>query len=618
MKRVMKIRRNEVLISAAIAALVAAVFGRTATFDFVNYDDPIYVYQSPAITAGLHWDSVPWAFTHVHGQNWHPLTTLSHMLDCELYGVAAAGHHTTNVVLHAATAVLLFLTLRRITGAMWRSALVAAVFAIHPLRVESVAWIAERKDVLSGLFFVLTIAAYAFYVRTRTVRAYACTLLAFTAGLLSKPMLVTTPFVLLLLDLWPLQRLRDGKLFRIVLEKIPLLCLAIGSCVATLIAQKQYIGVGEELPLTARLTNAALSYVTYVRQMFWPVSLAPFYPHREANVSAVEVAAAILFLVGVTVAALLLRKRKPYVAVGWLWYLGMLVPVIGVVQVGWQSHADRYTYLPQIGLYIAIVWLLGDAALMFRVPRIALASAAVCVVVAFAAAAFAQTGYWRDSETLWTHTLAVSPQNDVAQNNLGILLADRGRYDEAIAHYEAALRLRPQNAVAHLNLGNALILRGDVSAAREEVRRAIEIDPTNVDAHNALGVMRLQQGDVSGAIDEWRRALAVDPENGNAANNLAWVYATSTDPAVRNGTEAVALARKAVSISAGRNALVLRTLAAAYAESGRFDEAIATAERARELAQLQKNPTLVAELDATIALYATHRPLRDPSIGGPR
>lgn len=614
----MSARRNQVLISIGIAALVAAVFGRTVTFDFVNYDDPIYIYQTPAITGGLNWKSVPWAFTHIHGQNWHPLTTLSHMLDCQLYGVAAAGHHFTNVLLHSLSAVLLFLTLRRITAAMWRSALAAALFAIHPLRVESVAWIAERKDVLSGLFFVLTIAMYARYVRNRSATAYALTLLAFAAGLLSKPMLVTTPFVLLLLDFWPLQRLRNERLVRLFTEKVPLLFLSLGSCVATLIAQKQYIGVGEELPMNARLTNALLSYLIYVQQMFWPADLAPFYPHRETNVSASEVATALLFLIGVTAAAIILRKRKPYAAVGWFWYLGMLVPVIGIVQVGWQSHADRYTYLPQIGLCIAVMWLLGDAAVKLRAPRIVLAGAAGCLVLLFAALGFAQSGYWRDSETLWKHTLAVSPRNDVAENNLGILLADRGRYDEAIAHYQTALRLRPRNAVAHLNLGNALILRGDLASALREVRRAIEIDPSNVDAHNALGVMRLQQGDVRGAIDEWTRSLAVDPENGNAANNLAWVYATSSDPTLRNGSEAVAFAQKAYEISGGRNALVLRTLAAAEAESGRFDDAIANAERARELAQAQQNSGLVAELEATILLYKTHTPLRDPSIGASR
>jgi Flp pilus assembly protein TadD len=450
-------------------------------------------------------------------------------------------------------------------------------------------------------------------VRTRSVAAYGFTVFAFAAGLLSKPMLVTTPFVLLLLDFWPLLRLRSERLLRLVTEKIPLLCLSVGSCVATLIAQKQYIGVGEELSLNARLTNALVSYLSYVQQMFWPAGLAPFYPHRETSVPVIEITVALLFLIGVSVAAIVLRRRAPYVAVGWFWYLGMLVPVIGVVQVGWQSHADRYTYLPQIGLCVAVVWLLADIALKLRIPRFVLASAAAFVVVALAAAAFAQTGYWRDSETLWTHTLTVSPQNDVAENNLGILLADRGRYDEAIVHYETALRLRPKNAVAHLNLGNALILRGDIVGALRQVRRSIEIDPNNVDAHNALGVMRLQQGDVRGAIDEWTETLAVDPENGNAANNLAWIYATSSDATLRDGSKAVALASKAHELSGGRNALVLRTLAAAYAESGRFDEAIATAERARELAL--KNSGLIAELDATISLYKMHRPLRDPSIG---
>ncbi|MFL6538262.1 MAG: tetratricopeptide repeat protein [Chthoniobacterales bacterium] len=612
----MKTGRADLLISIAIVALVAVVFGRTVTFDFVNYDDPIYVYQTPAITAGLWWNSVPWAFTHLHGQNWHPLTTLSHMLDCQLYGIAPAGHHLSNLLLHAAAAAFLFLTLRRMTAAMWRSAFVAAVFAIHPLRVESVAWIAERKDVLSGLFFVVTLAAYTRYVRTPTLVRYLATLLSFAAGLLSKPMLVTTPFVLLLLDYWPFQRIRSGSVVRIGLEKMPMLVLSALSCGATLVAQRRYIGIGEELPFNARVTNAIVSYLTYVGQMLWPVNLAPFYPHRESNVPAGEIVAAVVFLVALTTVAIVLRRRRPYLLVGWFWYIGMLVPVIGVVQVGWQSHADRYTYLPQIGFSIAAVWLLADVAAKLRIARLVLAGAASCVLLVFGAAAFAQAGYWRNSETLWTHTLAVSPRNDVAENNLGILLAEGGRYDEAIAHYEAALRVRPLNAVAHLNLGNAMILSGNLPGALAELHRALEIDPANVDVHNALGVMRLQRGDIHGAIDEWNQTLAVDQENGNAANNLAWVYATSSDATFRDGNRAVALATKATDVSAGRNAVVLRTLAAAYAEDGRFDDAILTAERARKIAETQKNSGLVAELDAIIALYRIHKPLRDPSIRG--
>lgn len=613
-------RTTFVAIPIALIALVWCVFGQTLRHEFINYDDPAYVYENPAITGGLTAAGVRWAFTHIHAQNWHPVTTLTHMLDCQAWGLAPFGHHLTNVALHSLAAALLFVALNRLTGSTWRSAFVAAVFAIHPLRVESVAWIAERKDVLSGLFFMLTLWSYAAYARRGGARRFALVALFFALGAMAKPMLVTVPFVLLLLDYWPLRRLvvQRGTLHRLnwktLGEKLPLLAISAGSSYATLLAQRQYIGVGEILPLSARLTNAALSYLMYVRQLVWPTGLAPFYPHRESTVPLAEIAIVVAVLVVVTVLAFVFRKRAPFGLVGWLWYVGMLVPVIGVVQVGWQSHADRYTYLPHIGLCIGIVWALGEAVQRLRIPTAANSAINVSVIGALSVAAFVQTTRWRDSETLWKHTLAVMPDNDVAQNNLGIVLLARGKMAEAESAFETALRLRPDNVVAHTNLANVLIQRGEIRAGIAHAQRAVELEPANADAGNLYGFVLLQQGDTAGAVAQWKRTHELNPENGNACSNLAWVYATHPSSAFRDGAAAVRLAEKARELSGGKNALVLRTLAAAYAESGQFEKAIAAAREARAIAAGQGNSALVAELDATIGLYESGTALRDPSL----
>jgi tetratricopeptide (TPR) repeat protein len=348
--------------------------------------------------------------------------------------------------------------------------------------------------------------------------------------------------------------------------------------------------------------------------MFWPTTLVPFYPHSQQPVPVAATIAAVALLLALTLFAFVIRKKWPYVTVGWFWYVGMLVPVIGVVQVGWQARADRYTYLPQIGLYIAITWIAADLAPRLRLPRLSVAICAAAVVAVLASVSFLQAAYWRDSEKLWNHTLAVTPQNDVAENNLGIVLLARGREDEAIAHYEAALRLRPQNVPAHINLANALIHRGAVSDSIAHLRAALEFDPDNADAGNLLGVLLMRRGDIGSALEQWNKTLQANSDNGNARGNLAWVYATHPDPAIRDGRRGLRLAKEAAEIAGGRNAFVLRTLAAAYAENGRFEDAIGTARAAREVAIEQKNTGLVTELDATIRLYEAHVPLRDRSL----
>ena len=603
-----------------LALLTWAVFGQTLRHDFVNYDDPSYVYQNTRITSGFSLPNIVWAFTHIHSENWHPLTTITHMLDSQLYGLKAGWHHFTNVLFHTVAVVLLFFALQRMTGAIWRSAFVAAVFAIHPLHVESVAWIAERKDVLSGVFFMLTLLVYFHYTRAPSIGRYLILALVVALGLMSKPMLVTLPLVLLLLDYWPLgrfQAIRAGggrQLLHLIPEKVPLIALSAISSIVTFLAQRGAIGWTEQLPVSARISNAIVTYVVYVRQMLWPANLAVFYPHPEHRLPTWEVGLALVVVVGLTIATFVLRKRAPYLIVGWLWYLGMLVPVIGLVQVGWQGRADRYTYLPQIGLYIAVTWTVADLTVSWRFQRTVLGAVAALLVAALSWRAWIQTSYWRDSETLFTHALAVTSNNDVALNNLGIIFLDKGQLDEAISKLQAAIDLRPENAPAHDNLAKALLRKGRLPEAMVQYRKFLEIEPGNVEARNTLGTALIQQGRVSEAIVQWREALAVQPDNGNAASNLAWVLATCPEDSIRDGTRAVELAEKAMRLSGGKIPMIFRVLAAAYAENGRFSDAIDTAQRGADLANRTGNPALASELESNIALYQSGRPLRDPSI----
>jgi protein O-mannosyl-transferase len=614
-----------------LAIITWIVFAQTLRHDFVNYDDDHYVYQNAKITSGISLSGIGWAVSHVHSENWHPLTTISHMLDCQWYGLKAGGHHFTNVLLHTIAVILLFLVLREMTGALWQSAFVAAVFAIHPLHVESVAWVAERKDVLSGVFFMLTLLAYVGYVRAASIGRYLGVVLLCALGLMSKPMLVTLPFVLLLVDYWPLNRCQTSdvrrhkggfestrvekhSLARLIVEKIPLVALSIISSGVTLLAQKQAIGWIEELPLGWRLENAAVSYVLYVWQMLWPVKLAVFYPHPENRLPMWEIILALVGLIAVTAGIFSLQKKRPYLVTGWLWYLVMLVPVIGIIQVGWQGRADRYTYLPQIGLYILIAWAVADLSVSWRYRREILGTSAAIIIVILIWRAWIQTSFWRNSETLWSHTLAVTSDNDVAQNNLGIVLLAKGRLEEAIPRFEAAVNLRPENAPAHDNLAKAFLQKGQIAEAMLHYRKLLEIQPENVGARNILGTVLVQQGRVSEALELWEETLAIEPENGDAMANIAWVLATSPQESLRNGARAVELAEQALRLSGGKNPLIFRTLAAAYAESGRFPEAIENAKRALELANSQGNVGLVTELQNTIVLYQAERPLRDPSL----
>ena len=611
-------------IIAFLFAIVWAVFGQTFRHQFINYDDPLYVLDNAHVRAGLKWSGIAWAFTHVHSQNWHPLTSISHMLDCQLFGMNAGAHHLVSVFLHSIAAALLFIFLQRATGNLWRSAFVAAIFALHPLRVESVAWIAERKDVLSGVFFFATLIAYVAYTRKQTVVRYLTMSILLACGLMSKPMLVTTPIVLLLLDYWPLRRMQrteDGRqrTGKLAFEKIPLFALSAGSVVMTLWAQGFALGSTEFLPLKWRITNGIFSYFEYVRQMFWPHDLIPFYVHPENRLELWRLALAIAVLILITTIAFVRRRQNPYLIVGWVWYLVMLIPVIGIVQVGLQGHADRYTYLPQVGLYVAITWLVwdltkdclsrrSDSAKAERIQKAVLSSAAIAAVATLSILSWKQTAHWRDTETLWRHTLAVTPDNDVAHAGLGGILFVRGQIAESIAHYESALHLRDGNVAAHFGLGRALAAEYKTDPAIFHFQKALSIQPDYIAASNDLGVAFASKGEIKEAMQAWRQTLSFDPDNPDAANNIAWMRATAADAELRDAQEALDLAQRAIR-NGGENPVVLRTLAAAQAENGQFTEAIATCQRGLELAQKTGDRAMTENLQSCLELFRRGEPL---------
>jgi hypothetical protein len=516
---------SKISVCAALIAISWAVFGQTLRYGFVNYDDPGYVSENRQIQAGLSVQSITWAFTHVHFQNWHPLTTVSHMLDCQLFGLKPSEQHFVNVFLHSLSAVLLFFLLEQITAAFWRSAFVAAVFSIHPLHVESVAWISERKDVLSGFFFMLTLLAYVRYARRPSVARYVAILILFGCGLLSKPMLVTLPAILLLLDYWPLKRFERSEAsyqrsVNLIVEKIPLFILSIGSAIATLIAQHEGILKMAYLPFTSRIANAASACVIYIWQMFWPMNLALSYPY-PVRFPFWETVGASGLLVLVTIVAIVARKRKPYLITGWLWYLIMLIPVIGLVQVGSQAHADRYTYLAQIGLYIAVVWGVVDILQPFRHRREMLATAAPVIVAALGWRAWIQTGYWRDNERLWTRTLAVTGQNNFAHFAFGEYLLKVHRLDDAITQFEFVLTRHPDDPDANFQMGYALMEEGEIKAAITHFELTLNVKPEDPDAETNLGNLLLTAGRAGEAVEHYRIVVLRQPSRALAHYNLA-------------------------------------------------------------------------------------------------
>jgi protein O-mannosyl-transferase len=504
-----------------LAAITFAVFGQTAGFGFVNHDDDKYVYENPVVAMGLTLKGVAWALTYGEIGHWHPLTWLSHMADCQVYGLNPGGHHLSNVLLHAATVILLFLVLRQMTGALWRSAFVAAVFAIHPLRVESVAWIAERKDVLSGVFFMLTLWAYARYARQPSRGRYAAVAVWYGLGLLCKNTLVTLPFVLLLLDWWPLGRMSRASLSRLVMEKVPLFLLSIGSCVATFLVPEK-VFASDRVPFLERIGNAVVSYGLYLRQMVYPAGLAVVYPNPSNGQPLWKVALAFVLLAVISTSVWACRKRRPYLLVGWLWYLGMLVPMLGIIQISYYAHADRYTYLPGIGLVLAGTWAVGDWSMGWKQQRAVLGGLMAVVIGALMVCAGKQTAYWQNSETLWIHTLACTTGNYVAHNNLGTAVGQKGRMDEAITDYKKALQIKPDYADAHYNLAVVLRQEGRVDEAITHFEQTVQANPGFTEAYNNLGNAFLYKGKMDEAITQYQNALQINPDYGKALNNLGY------------------------------------------------------------------------------------------------
>jgi Flp pilus assembly protein TadD len=541
--------RLNLIIPLGLAALTLAAFWGVLGCEFVSYDDSKYVVENPHVRGGLTGEAVTWAFTTFHASNWHPLTWLSHALDCQIYQLNPLGHHLTNLLLHIANVLLLFLALKLMTGAMWKSAFVAALFGVHPLHVESVAWVAERKDVLCAFFWMLTLLAYVRHAKSPTAGRYALVVIIFALGLLAKPMLVTLPFVLLLLDYWPLGRFEGFKVqgskfkvrttntqhptpntgsshTRLVGEKVPLIVLSIGSSVMTFLAQRTGGSVADLGGFTvgARIGNAFVSYVGYILKMIWPTRLAVFYPHPGDSLPVWQAVGAALVLALITVSVIRAGGARPYVVVGWLWYVGTLVPVIGFVQVGFQAMADRYAYIPLIGLFVIAAWAFGEAngtkgeRGKRRVDAHTRTLAAVGAIILLTLTVFTriQVGYWRNTFALFEHAIAVTQGNYIAHNNLGQALASEGRFDEAIEHYKKALETDPDPGLAHSNLGAALAELGRFEEAMQSFEHSVRSDPECIEGHVNLGRGLSMQGRFDEATEHLSEALRLDPEHPGA------------------------------------------------------------------------------------------------------
>jgi len=518
-----------------LVATTLAVYWPAIHCDFLNYDDPDYFTSNPRVLTGLTPGNVAWAFTSGYASNWHPLTWLSLMLDAELFGKGPAGPHLTNLLLHAVNTALLFLLLRRLTAATWRSALVAALFALHPLHVESVAWVTERKDVLSAFFGLLSLWAYAEFAGESKVQGprskvfFTLSLLLFALGLMSKPVLVTLPFVMLLLDWWPLGRVavdrwRVKDVWRLVTEKIPFFVLGVISCAVTFIVQQKGGAVAAltGYSLLERTENAFVSYARYLCKVFWPVTLAVPYPH-PGHWPLWLVLFAVTLFAALCAATVWWRQKFPFAPTGWFWFAGMLVPVIGLVQVGDQSMADRYTYLPLIGLFVFLVWGVGEACMRFRVPKQPVVLLAAIVLAACALQTRNQLGFWQNSGTLFRHALAVTEDNYVAENDLGTWLSAGGQIAEAMDCFRQSLKIKPGNSSALFNLGNASARLGDWDNAIADYRGALEITPDQANILDNLGIALASKQEFAEAITNFEAALKLNPDSAGAHNNLGTV-----------------------------------------------------------------------------------------------
>lgn len=515
---------QKLLICLLLPLLVFFTFLPVLDNDFINYDDDIYVTTNPHVQNGLTWDSVKWAFQSSEASNWHPLTWLSHMLDCQLYGLKPWGHHLTSLLLHTANTLLLFLVLRRMTGATWRSFLVAALFGLHPLRVESVAWVAERKDVLSTAFWLLTLWTYSGFVTSarsgnpRSKFSYGLALLFFALGLMSKPMLVTLPFALLLLDYWPVQRFQPGRVVPLLLEKIPFFALAAIASVITFMVQRSG-GAVAQLPLLVRVENALVSYIRYLAGLFYPVDLSVFYPYPLHWRTTIVLISASL-ITGISLIVLAQFRRRPFLPVGWFWYLGTLVPVIGLIQVGTQSMADRYTYVPMVGILVLLTWSAHDLTKNWRPQALALSTIGAVLIIVCIPLTRRQIGFWKNSYTLFQHALTVTAHNHVAYVHLGDYFFQQKSVDQAIEMYRRSLQIAPDFIDAHDDLGNALLSKGLLDEGIAEFEKVLSINPAHPRAHSNLGVALFRKGRLDDAIAHLEQAVKSKPDFADAHANL--------------------------------------------------------------------------------------------------
>ena len=562
--RKMPDKRYVLLICAGLVLATVIAYGQLYNSDFVHYDDDMYVTENSHVNNGITGESISWAFTTGHAYNWHPLTWLSHMLDCQLFGTEPGWHHLTNLLLHLVNTLLLFGVLKRMTGALWQSGFVAAAFALHPLHVESVAWISERKDVLSTLFWLLTMAAYVRYFKRPSLSRYLLTLLAFSLGLLSKPMLVTLPFVLLLLDYWPLGRFKFEQttkdtesqirksaiassqwrvIYQLIWEKVPFFALAAVSSIVTFLVQRSggaLVQTGT-LSLDVRIANSLVSYLRYVAKMIYPGRLAVFYPYH--SLSLLLAIACFVILVAVTAAVIYVGRRRQYLPVGWFWYVGTMVPVIGLVQVGSQSIADRYTYVPLIGLFIIIAWGVSELSARWRYQKIVLGICSATVLTILLISTRMQVRHWQNSFTLFEHTLAVTEGNSITHNHYGAFLLQQSRFDQALAQFDEALRISPGFHEARKYRGSALLDMGKFDEAIATFGELLLAAPDWPDAHYWLGVAYARKGAYQQAIKPFKEALRLSPGWPEAYNDLALVYLllANYDLAIENYKQALRL-----------------------------------------------------------------------------
>ena len=649
-----KIRHKEIIICLLLAATTLFVYLQVINYDFVYFDDELYVIDNPNVKAGLSRESIVWAFSADYAGNWHPLTWLSHMLDIEFYGLSPMGHHLTNLQIHIANTVLLFILFNWMTGAVWPSSLVAALFALHPLHVESVAWVAERKDVLCAFFWILSTLAYVRYTRNQSKTNYLLIVVLFVFGLMSKPMIVTLPFTLLLLDFWPLSRFKP-KVYKtqtsacripiaLICEKIPLFALSAISSIITFSIQQHGGAVAslESIPLIIRASNALVSYISYITKMFWPINLAFFYPYNELPVERVLISG--LFFLCISVLIILASRRFPYLVTGWLWYVGTLVPVIGLVQTGSQSMADRYTYIPLIGLFIMIAWGISDIPIKQQSKRVLLSVFSSAALIFFMTCTWFQIGHWQNGITIFKHTLNITKNNCVAHCELGHALMRNGKLDEAVIQFYKALKINPNYEEAYVNLGCTFAAQKNISDAICHYNKALLINPDNAKTHNNLGVLLAgkgkfndafyhykealrinskyagvyynlgkiyaNRGEIEYALLYYKKALQVSPNMTEALYNLSWIYATNENEKYRNGKKAVKLAEKLCGLQNYSHPLSLDALAAAYAETGKFNRAVKVAQQGLSMALTQCPEELASGLTKRLQLYQAGLPYR--------